>query len=255
MSKDLKMLRTSRRAMPLGYSLKSRKLRGAQTVHVHCHPVSDFLELLRTFQEVASRPDTDVEGMRVRLMKNVLRNRRMPIQEMISLFAEKEEPAKQTEDPDAFFDQTIKMMDEAFERATPTPPKITPWAEFGVEVSSEEELDKQIAQGLPYQCIERLKTKLKTKSIADLVPLLSMSKSTLTRKKRFKLAQSDRIGRYIRIVKKSFDLFDGDEDAALNWLNTTNPFLETEPISATKTEIGAKKVEELIGRIKTGAFS
>jgi putative toxin-antitoxin system antitoxin component (TIGR02293 family) len=54
---------------------------------------------------------------------------------------------------------------------------------------------------------------------------------------------------------KAVGLFEGDVAAARAWLETPSKALGSEtPLAAVETEIGAREVEDLIGRLEHGVF-
>jgi putative toxin-antitoxin system antitoxin component (TIGR02293 family) len=58
------------------------------------------------------------------------------------------------------------------------------------------------------------------------------------------------------VFEKAVNLFEGDTDAARAWLGRPNKALGGEtPLSAVETEIGAREVEDLIGRLEHGVFA
>ena len=68
--------------------------------------------------------------------------------------------------------------------------------------------------------------------------------------------QSDRLLRLERVLEQAVALFDGDQAAACRWLSTPLPALAGErPLDYTATEVGAREVEDLIGRLEHGVFS
>jgi putative toxin-antitoxin system antitoxin component (TIGR02293 family) len=51
-------------------------------------------------------------------------------------------------------------------------------------------------------------------------------------------------------------LFEGDADAARRWLTTPSKELDnTAPLDFARTELGAREVEDLIGRLEHGVFT
>jgi putative toxin-antitoxin system antitoxin component (TIGR02293 family) len=67
--------------------------------------------------------------------------------------------------------------------------------------------------------------------------------------------EPDPIDRFARILSLAKDLI-GDDVAARHWLKQPNPNLDGEsPIAAMDTEIGARRVEEALGRIAYGGIS
>jgi putative toxin-antitoxin system antitoxin component (TIGR02293 family) len=71
-----------------------------------------------------------------------------------------------------------------------------------------------------------------------------------------KQQSSDHRLRASRVFAKALELFDGDRDAALRWMQTPLPALGGEtPIHIARTELGARQAENLVGRIEHGAYS
>lgn len=72
----------------------------------------------------------------------------------------------------------------------------------------------------------------------------------------FDSRESERILRLAEICEAAFDLFDGDETAAITWLLAPAFGLgNLPPIDYARTEFGAREVRSLIGRIADGVFS
>jgi putative toxin-antitoxin system antitoxin component (TIGR02293 family) len=58
------------------------------------------------------------------------------------------------------------------------------------------------------------------------------------------------------IFDKTVDLFEGDVRGAVTWLTAPMRALAGEsPLRYSRTEIGAREVENLIGRLEHGVFS
>ncbi len=67
---------------------------------------------------------------------------------------------------------------------------------------------------------------------------------------------SDHRLRASRVFAKALELFEGDRDAASEWMQTPLPALGGErPIDIARTELGAWQVENLVGRIEHGVYS
>ncbi len=59
-----------------------------------------------------------------------------------------------------------------------------------------------------------------------------------------------------RVFAKALELFEGDRDAASEWMLSPLPALGGEtPIDIARTEAGARQVENLVGRIEHGVYS
>jgi len=82
---------------------------------------------------------------------------------------------------------------------------------------------------------------------------------TLTRRRaqgRLQPLESDRLLRVSTLFEKAVGLFEGDQHAALKWLSAPQPALGgKEPLEFAKTEVGAREVEDLIGRLEHGVFT
>lgn len=92
-----------------------------------------------------------------------------------------------------------------------------------------------------------------------LADLLFIPPRTLQRRKasgRLEPDESDRLLRLSRVYGKAIELFEGNNRAALEWLQSPLPALDgASPLSMTKTEPGAHEVERLINRLEYGVFS
>ena len=88
---------------------------------------------------------------------------------------------------------------------------------------------------------------------------VNIPRRTLTRRKRegvFAPDESDRLLRAARVFGRTLELFDGDRDRALDWLTTPQPGLGGAiPLQMARTDVGAREVERLVGRLEQGVFS
>ncbi|MGB7190302.1 MAG: antitoxin Xre/MbcA/ParS toxin-binding domain-containing protein, partial [Acidobacteriaceae bacterium] len=89
--------------------------------------------------------------------------------------------------------------------------------------------------------------------------VIGIPERTLARRKkenRLSSEESERLLRISKLFDDSLSLFDGDREAAVNWLRTPKKALRNQsPLHFARTEIGAREVENLIGRIEHGVFS
>jgi len=88
--------------------------------------------------------------------------------------------------------------------------------------------------------------------------LLDMSRATLHRRKKtgqLDRAESDRLVRYARLFARAAAALGGPEGAR-SWLVAPAVALQGEsPLDFADTEIGAREVENLLGRLQHGVFS
>jgi putative toxin-antitoxin system antitoxin component (TIGR02293 family) len=120
---------------------------------------------------------------------------------------------------------------------------------------------KQVAEidhGFSYDRFEHLRHTLDL-SEQEIAHLIHIAPRTLTRRKHgavFTAVESERIYRLERILSLACILFDNDDDGAVKWLKTPNRALgERTPLEFSRFEVGAREVENLIGRIEHGVFS
>jgi putative toxin-antitoxin system antitoxin component (TIGR02293 family) len=117
---------------------------------------------------------------------------------------------------------------------------------------------RQVKSGLSYRAIERFQkaSRLSMERIARVVEIPSR---TLARRKaagRLTKAESERLLRLSLVFDKAVGLFEGDVSAAGAWLERPSKALGGEsPLSLVETEIGAREVEDLIGRLEHGVFA
>jgi len=117
---------------------------------------------------------------------------------------------------------------------------------------------RAVEDGLPYDVFEQLR-QASGLSADEISTWLQLAPRTLTRRKqerRFAREESDRLLRAARVLGRALELFEGDRDAAVEWLTTPQRGLGGEPpIGVARTEVGAREVENLIGRIEHGVYS
>ncbi len=111
--------------------------------------------------------------------------------------------------------------------------------------------------GLPVQELMELQASLRV-PMEKLVPKLGISKATLHRRKatgRLDPAESDRVVRFARLMGKAVEVLES-EDNARQWLNSPQVGLGgAVPLDYADTEVGAREVEDLLGRIEYGIYS
>jgi putative toxin-antitoxin system antitoxin component (TIGR02293 family) len=106
--------------------------------------------------------------------------------------------------------------------------------------------------------LEDLQTSLAVPT-EKLATMIGISKATIHRLKgagdRLGLAESDRVVRFARLFGRAVKVF-GDREEAKRWLNSPQFGLGgAVPLDYAKTEVGAREVENLLGRIEYGVYS
>ena len=129
---------------------------------------------------------------------------------------------------------------------------------MGLEAASTLDLVEQVKRGLSFSAVERLRQRMgvSTKTMAE---LLQIKLRTLLRRKeegRLHPDESDRVVRASRLLGRALDLFDGNEEAAKRWLLAPQRALGgAVPLEVARTEVGAREVEHIIGRLEHGVFT
>jgi putative toxin-antitoxin system antitoxin component (TIGR02293 family) len=120
------------------------------------------------------------------------------------------------------------------------------------------ELIRRVEQGLPFRALTELagRSGLNVPEVAEAV---GIAERTLARRKaagRLAMPESERLVRISALFEKALELFEGDVRATVVWLTTTRKVLNNEsPLAYARTELGAREVENLIGRLEHGVFS
>jgi putative toxin-antitoxin system antitoxin component (TIGR02293 family) len=114
-----------------------------------------------------------------------------------------------------------------------------------------------IEEGLPIRELDDLQSTLNV-DMEKLTSMLGISKATLHRRKaegRLEPAESDRVLRFARLMGKAITVL-GGIDEARHWLNSSQLGLGGAiPLDYAETELGAREVENLLGRIEYGVYS
>jgi putative toxin-antitoxin system antitoxin component (TIGR02293 family) len=118
-------------------------------------------------------------------------------------------------------------------------------------------LVRELRAGLPVAELEELRSELDV-PMEKLVPLLGISKATLHRRKaagRLNPAESDRVVRFARLLGKAVHVMESPENGR-RWLTSPQAGLGgAVPLEYAETEVGAREVEDLLGRIEYGVYS
>lgn len=128
---------------------------------------------------------------------------------------------------------------------------------LGISTGETIRIVRQVRAGFPFSRLLRFEkvTGLPREEIARFA---AIPQRTLTRRQsegRLNPEESDRLLRASRIFDLAVDLFEGDVIAARRWLRTPQRGLGGEvPQEFASTEVGAREVEDLIGRLQHGVF-
>jgi putative toxin-antitoxin system antitoxin component (TIGR02293 family) len=128
---------------------------------------------------------------------------------------------------------------------------------LGCHLSSDGDLRQAIREGFRPLVVEEL-MRASGLTLKELAGALDLSPRSLQRRRRSgRLAayESDRLYRLARIVAVANEYL-GDRQRALRWLKRPNRALGgIAPVAAIDTELGARQVENILGRIAYGGIS
>jgi putative toxin-antitoxin system antitoxin component (TIGR02293 family) len=129
---------------------------------------------------------------------------------------------------------------------------------LGASVKKAADLAQLVRKGLPATAVSSLAERLDMGNVA-LSRKLGIAQRTLARRlsqhSRLTAAESDRTVRLARVYTSAVE-FIGDEDKAVEWLRTPNRALGGErPLDQLDTDLGAREVEDVLGRIAYGVYS
>ncbi len=127
---------------------------------------------------------------------------------------------------------------------------------LGRSLATDRDLREAIREGFPHAVLGEL-MQASGLTLKELAGALDLSIRSLQRRRRGRLArfESDRLYRMARLIALARDTL-GDGPRASRWLKRTNRALGgVAPLAAIDTELGARQVENLLGRIAYGGIS
>jgi len=129
---------------------------------------------------------------------------------------------------------------------------------LGLEPLDTARLVERVREGFSFRELERFRENVGL-SRSEIAGLVQIKPRTLDRRKkegRLQTEESDRLLRASRVFGKVIGLFEGDVGAAKEWLSSPQIALGgAVPLEMAKTDIGAREVENLAGRLEQGVFS
>lgn len=129
---------------------------------------------------------------------------------------------------------------------------------IGLRVPDALSLARKIESGFDFRTFTRLQEaiELTNKQLADLISISSRTLSRRRTERRLRPDESDRLLRLARVFDLTVSLFEGDKQAAQAWLTRPNPALGGKPpLDLSRTEVGAREVENLVFRLEHGVFA
>jgi len=136
--------------------------------------------------------------------------------------------------------------------------KCPPGRALGLKEMSLPSLIRLIDKGLAWSTVSAF-ARVSGFTQQELAAFLGIPARTFARRKHsgaLDTAESERLLRLAEIFDATLDLFDGDKDGVRQWLTSPIRGLNNaRPIDYARTELGAREVRNLIGRIGDGVFS
>jgi putative toxin-antitoxin system antitoxin component (TIGR02293 family) len=114
---------------------------------------------------------------------------------------------------------------------------------------------REIEKGVPAAWARSLESQGLTRGdIRRIIPDRTLDRR-IAAGENLKIEEADGLARLLRVVKAARDLFQNDRNADI-FLRNPNPALgERIPIQMAQTDIGAREVETIIGRLSHGIYS
>ena len=128
---------------------------------------------------------------------------------------------------------------------------------FKRRIANVDELRATVKAGLPYASLEALMNKfgLDRREAAEALHLPQRTIARRKKEQRLQADESDRLLRFARVGAQAEDTL-GSEEKAVQWLRRPNRALGNQaPLELLDTDIGAKQVEDVLGRIEHGNIS
>ena len=129
---------------------------------------------------------------------------------------------------------------------------------IGLRTKDLNELIGVIERGLPFESMQRFQAMTEL-SLSEITDLLGIHPRTISRRRgkgKLDQAESERLLRMSDLYRRATALFEGDQGGARAWLKQPQRALNGQsPWEYSRTEVGARRVEQLIGQLENGVFS
>lgn len=129
---------------------------------------------------------------------------------------------------------------------------------LGLSALSTDELIRAVQHGFSFKSLETFSAETGF-APTEIASIVGIPERTLARRKssgRLSPDESERLLRVSSIFEKASALFEGDVEETLAWLTQPKKALGNKvPLSYSRTELGAREVENLIGRLEHGVFT
>ena len=124
--------------------------------------------------------------------------------------------------------------------------------------TSQKDLIRHIKNGLAFSALESLSS-ITGLPLPELAAHVGIPLRTLARRKsagKLSMEESERVVRLANLYEKAEELFNGDKVSTRLWMSQPKKALGGDsPLDYAGTELGAREVENLIGRLQHGVFA
>jgi putative toxin-antitoxin system antitoxin component (TIGR02293 family) len=131
-------------------------------------------------------------------------------------------------------------------------------ASLGLPALETDALIRKLQMGLSFRALESFSS-ASSIPISEIGNTMQVPERTLARRRvagRLSSEESEKLLRLSHIFEQAVGLFEGDVKAAVAWLKSPKRALGYKaPLTYAGTEIGARQVEDLIGRLEQGVFA
>lgn len=131
-------------------------------------------------------------------------------------------------------------------------------ASLGLTTLSTDDLIQAVERGFAFRSLETFSAETGF-APAEVASLVGIPERTLARRKssgRLSPDESERLLRVSSIFERAVALFEGNVDETLDWLTQPKKALgDKVPLDYSRSELGAREVENLIGRLEHGVFT
>ena len=146
---------------------------------------------------------------------------------------------------------------EGYNEHMPSTPRPNAAGLLGIHAESISELDRVVQRGLPKASLERLYRylHLSSRSMAwsEFQQMIVPRATWKRREKLLSALESAKIERLARVVAMAIQTWDGNQADAREWLWTPHPELDNRPpVLIAMTELGARRVEQILASIAYG---
>jgi putative toxin-antitoxin system antitoxin component (TIGR02293 family) len=133
-----------------------------------------------------------------------------------------------------------------------------PGRTLGLCADTSGDLIRQVGRGFSFGAMLTFESRSGL-NLLEIASLIGLPPRTFARRKacgRLNSDESEKLLRLSAVFERAVDLFEGDRAGALKWLSAPKRALGNEtPLEYSRTELGAREVENLLGRLEHGVFS